>query len=493
MPKKKKIRVRFAPSPTGYLHVGSLRTIMIDYLFARRFKGDFLLRIEDTDQERKVEGAVEALINTLKTLGIEYDEGPFLEDGKIVEKGKFGPYTQSARLDLYKKHAEQLIKEKKAYYCFCSEQRLEEMRKSQEARKMPPMYDRHCLDLTPEEIEEKLKNNEPHVIRLMVPRGETIKFEDLLHGDIEIKGNIVDDQILMKSDGFPTYHLASVVDDHFMEISHVIRGDEWISSAPKHVLLYKAFGWEPPVFVHHSLLLNKEGGKLSKRHGDVAVEDFLKKGYLVEALLNFVGLLIFSVADGADEILSLKQMVKMFDWQKVHKTPAVFNTEKLDWLNGHYIRNLKASELIKRCEPYFVQAGYKLKPAEIKRLTLISKERMKKLSDIVELNKFLLEETLHYDSTLLVWRDAPKEKIKENLNKLFLFLKALDKKEYKVKILEEKIRGFVSQNNLNNGEVLWPMRVALTGLDKSPGPFEVGEVLGKEKVLARLKEAIDKL
>lgn len=494
MKKEQKIRVRFPPSPTGFLHIGSLRTVLLNYLFAKKEKGTFLLRIEDTDRERYVEGAVESLIRTLNGLDIQYDEGPYLDkNGKIVQKGKYGPYIQSERLDIYKKYAEQLIKEKKAYYCFCKEDRLEKMREQQAATKQPPMYDRECLGLKPEEAETKLKKNEEHVIRLLVPRDETIIFNDLLHGKVEFKGNIVDDQVLLKSDGFPTYHLAHVVDDHLMKITHVIRGEEWLSSAPKHILLYKYFGWEPPVYAHHSLLLNKEGGKLSKRRGDVAVEDFLKKGYLPQALLNFVGLLIMSVPDKANEILNVKELIKMFDWEKVHKTPAVFNTEKLDWVNSQYIKNLKAKKLVDLCKLYFEQAKIKIDNQQLEKIVEIAKDRMKKLSDIIELSGFLLAKTLKYEPKLLIWKKSDKSATKKNLEGLLAILEGIDEKEFRIKNLEAKIMDFISSNKLTNGEVLWPMRVALTGLDKSPGPFEVAEALGKEKSSERVRKAIERL
>ena len=368
MPEKNKIRVRFAPSPTGFLHIGSLRMIMLDYLFVRKEKGIFILRIEDTDQERFVKGATESLLKTLKTLNIDFDEGP---------------YYQSKRLEIYKKYTDQLIKDGKAYFCFCTEERLEKMREEQISRKQAPMYDQHCRNLDQKTIDENLKNKIPYTIRLKVPAGETIKFNDLLHGEIQFNSDLVDDQILMKSDGFPTYHLASTIDDHLMEISHVIRGEEWLSSTPKHILIYQYLGWEPPIFIHPSLMLSKDGGKLSKRKGDVAVEDFLENGYLPEALINFIGLIILSVPDKSNEILDIKELIKMFDWDKVHKNPAILDTDKLDWINGQYIRKMPAKELLKLCLPYFPKK-IDLNEKDLEKIIVLEKERMTKLSEIGE-------------------------------------------------------------------------------------------------------------
>jgi glutamyl-tRNA synthetase len=333
------IRVRFAPSPTGYLHIGGLRTALFNYLFAKHNNGKFILRIEDTDQQRKIEGAVENLIMTLKSVGLNYDEGP--EIG-----GDYGPYFQSQRLDIYKNHIEQLLTQGDAYYSFETSEELDEMRKQQiEQGTNQAMYDRSARNLSKEEVEEKIKQGIPYVIRLKVPLDSEIKFNDLIRGEVTIDTNLVDDQVLMKSDGYPTYHFANVIDDHLMEISHVIRGEEWLTSVPKHILLYKAFGWEIPKMAHVPLILNPDRSKLSKRQGDVATEDFQRKGYLPEALINFIALLGWNPGEGENrEIFSLDELVKMFTIERIQGSGAVFNIEKLNWMNNQYMQKMMMSE-----------------------------------------------------------------------------------------------------------------------------------------------------
>src|SRR3972149_2578143 len=333
-------RVRFAPSPTGYLHVGGLRTALYNYLFAKHNNGKFILRIEDTDRNRYVEGAVENLIKALKWAGLNYDEGP--DTG-----GDFGPYMQSQRLDIYQKHADELISKGKAYYCFCTSERLTALRQEQERQKLPQAkYDKHCLNLSQIEIAKNLSNKIPYVIRLNVHQNQKIIFDDIIRNRIEFESNNVDDQVLIKSDGYPTYHLANVVDDHLMKITHVIRGEEWLSSTPKHVLLYDAFEWERPIFAHLPLLLNPDRSKLSKRQGDVAVEDYRAKGYLKEALINFVALLGWNYGDDK-EFYEMDELIEKFSLDRVHKAGAVFNTEKLNWLNYEHLRRKSDVELLK--------------------------------------------------------------------------------------------------------------------------------------------------
>ena len=479
MPEKNKIRVRFAPSPTGFLHIGSLRTILLNYLFVKKEKGDFILRIEDTDQERFVEGAIESLIKTLDTFKIKFDEGP---------------YYQSQRLDIYNKHIEQLLKDKKAYYCFCTEERLEKMREEQIAKKQAPMYDKHCKNLDQKTIDENLKNKVPYTIRMVVPEGETIKFNDLLHGEIEFKTDLIDDQVLIKSDGFPTYHLASVIDDHLMNITHVMRGEEWISSTPKHLLLYKYLSWKPPIFAHLSLMLSKDGGKLSKRKGDVAVESFLEKGYLPEALINFIGLMILSVKDGENEILGPNDLIEMFDWNKVHKNPAILDTDKLDWINGQYIRKMGIKELTELCLPYLPK-NLNLDKKIIEKIIKLEQERMTKLSDIGESADFFFKEQA-YEPEILSWKNAKKKETLESLNKSYSILcdvKDGDFEAEKLKqiLLPEAEKFTNSEGKIDRGQLLWPLRVALSGKEKSPGPFEIIEILGKSETLKRIKKAID--
>ncbi|MDX9925164.1 MAG: glutamate--tRNA ligase, partial [Ignavibacteriaceae bacterium] len=332
------IRVRFAPSPTGYLHVGGLRTALYNYLFAKRNNGKFILRIEDTDQSRYVEGAVENLINALKWAGLEFDEGPDKDGG-------FGPYFQSQRLDIYNKYAAKLVEKKNAYFCFCTPERLTSLRDEQKNQNLQAKYDKHCLSLSEAQIKENLNTGMPYVIRLKVPIGEKVVFNDIIRNRVEFDTATIDDQVLIKSDGFPTYHLANVIDDHLMEISHVIRGEEWLSSTPKHVLLYNFFGWELPLFAHLPLLLNPDKTKLSKRQGDVAVEDYRAKGYSPEALVNFVALLGWNAGDDK-EFYYMDELIEKFSLDRVNNSGAVFDIQKLNWLNTEHFRKLPKENLL---------------------------------------------------------------------------------------------------------------------------------------------------
>ncbi|MGB9591246.1 MAG: glutamate--tRNA ligase, partial [Candidatus Kryptoniota bacterium] len=344
MKNSEQIRVRFAPSPTGYLHVGGLRTALYNFLFARKSNGRFILRIEDTDRSRYVEDAIENLIESLKWAGLNYDEGPDVG-------GEYGPYVQSKRLDIYKRHTDVLVEKGLAYRCFCTPERLERMRKDLERQKLPVKYDRTCLRLRDEEIKANIASGKSFVIRLKVPDHTKIKFIDLIRGEVEFSSEQIDDQVLLKTDGYPTYHLANVVDDHMMAISHVIRGEEWLSSTPKHVLLYDYFGWERPAFAHLPLLLNPDKSKLSKRQGDVAVEEYRAKGYLKEALINFVALLGWNPGDDR-EIFTLDELVKEFSLERVNKSGAVFNIEKLDWLNFQHLRRKSEAEILSMFKEY---------------------------------------------------------------------------------------------------------------------------------------------
>ena len=505
----KKIRTRFAPSPTGALHVGGLRTALYNYLFAKHNGGDFILRIEDTDKARFVEGSIEGLVKILNLAGLEYSEGVFTDsDGKITQKGNFGPYLQSERLDIYKKYIDELIKNDYAYFCFCSRERLEKMRKDQQARKVAPMYDGRCRELDKAEIENLLGKKTPYVIRLKTPKEGFTEFKDLIYGKIKIANETIDDQVLIKSDGYPTYHFANVVDDYLMKISHVIRGEEWLPSTPKHILLYKAFGWEMPQFAHLPLLLNPDKSKLSKRQGDVAVEDYLNKGYLLEALLNFILLLGWNPKT-EEEVFSLDEMIKRFDLSGVNKYGAVFNIEKLDWINGAYIRKMELGELTKLCVPYLVEAklikevliskyqvlstGEEVDFEYLKKVIALEQERMKKISEIGELVKFVFADELAYEKDLLIWKKMSSEEVKNNLELAYSELEKIDEKDFTKNNLEKVLRNLMEREEIKTGELLWPLRVSLTGLKGSPGPFEVGEVLGKERVLGRIKEGIKKI
>lgn len=492
------IRVRFAPSPTGYLHIGGLRTALYNYLFAKKNGGVFILRIEDTDQKRFVPGAIEKLIVTLNKLDIISDEGPSKE---TEETGNFGPYIQSKRLEIYKKYADELVANGKAYPCFCSVERLEQVRAKQAEEKKAPKYDKHCLVLSPEEIQKKIANGEPYVVRLNVTetRNEVV-FDDIVRGEVKISASVIDDQVLMKSDGFPTYHLASVVDDHLMEISHVIRGEEWLPSTPKHILLYEAFGWEMPKFAHIPLILNPDKSKLSKRQGDVAVEDYLAKGYLPEALINFVALLGWNPGQGSTrEIFSLEELENVFDLANVHKAGAVFDLKKLDWMNAEYIKKLSQDELYKRilAGGFLDKALVKNAPAKmqtqeyLKKVLAIEQERLTKLSDFGEQNKFFFVSELSYDTALLNWKQNTKEMTEESLIKTQKILSDLDAAKWDKKEMLEKI--LLEEAGDKRGDFLWPLRVALTGAEKSPSPFEVAWVLGKNESIKRIENAIKRL
>ncbi len=477
------VRTRFAPSPTGYLHVGGLRTALYNYLFAKQQRGQFILRLEDTDRERLVEGAGERIMQILKQFGLQYDEGPDMG-------GNFGPYIQSQRLDLYRKYAEELIKQGKAYYCFCSPERLKELREKQTKAKQPSKYDRHCCHLTDKEVQEKIKKGESYVVRLKIPEGETT-FTDLIRGTITVKNETLDDQVLIKSDGFPTYHLAVVVDDHLMNITHVIRGEEWIPSTPKHVIIYQALGWPLPQYAHLPLLLNPDRSKLSKRQGDVAVEDYLKQGYLPEALLNFIALLGWN--PGTDEeIFSLSDLLKIFDLTRVQKSGAVFNREKLNWLNAYYIRQTDSAKLAGLVKPYLQETDYFVEGKfDLKEVVKLFQERMEKLSDIKEKAAFLFA-LPDYGGEILIPKKSDKDKTKAALK---LCQKLLQ--EYQQEWQENALREFLDKEREEQGfsraEIFWPLRVAVSGATASPDVFAILDILGREESLKRIKIALEKL
>ncbi|HYF05615.1 MAG TPA: glutamate--tRNA ligase [Patescibacteria group bacterium] len=511
----KNVRVRFAPSPTGFVHIGNIRTALFGYLFARHEKGTFILRIEDTDRNRLVEGAVEHLLSVMEQLGIVPDEGFYLDDnGQVKTRGEYGPYLQSERLPIYQKHVLQLIQDGKAYYCFCSEKRLEELRIEQTALKKPPMYDRHCRGLNKDEVEAErarvaAEGRNPVVRQVMPLEGQTV-IHDKIFGTITYENKTLDDQILLKSDGFPTYHLAVVVDDHLMQITHVTRTEEWIPSTPKHLLLYQAFGWEPPMFAHLPLVLNPDKTKLSKRQGDVSTESFLKKGYLREALINFLAFLGWNPKT-EQEIFSIEELIAQFDLAKVNKAGAVFDVNKLDWINGLYIRKMSNEAVAEKLVPYWTQDGYLEQQAEgyflhgyqqvvsLEYLALVAsleKERLKKFSEIGERSRFYFHPPI-YDPAIVVWKKSTPEQTKANLLSLAKFLETISTEEFTITNLESKIKEFIAEQGADNGSVLWPMRVALTGLEKSPTPFEVASVLafglGKKEVVKRLELAANLL
>lgn len=483
MSELKNIRLRFAPSPTGFLHIGNLRAALFGYLIAHSLKGKFILRIEDTDQKREVPGAIQSLLSILDWVGVNFDEGP--EIG-----GDFGPYVQTKRLDKYQKLIAELLTKDGAYRCFCSEERLTLMRQEQEAQKLPPRYDRCCRQLTNEEIAEKLKSGHKFVIRQKMPlSGEVLVFDEL-RGEIKFKAEDLDDHVLIKSNSIPTYQFANIVDDHLMEISHVTRGDEWLPSFPKNILLYQAFGWQAPKFIHLPLILNKEGGKLSKRQGDVFVEDYRAKGYLPEALINFCALLGWHPKDD-QELMTFEQIKNKFSWQDLGVSPAVFDNDKLDYFNGQYIRQKSLEELTNLCQPYFSNKT-NLPQEKISRYVLLAQDRLKKLSDVIDLTSFLFI-LPEYETSLLLWKQLGLEEIINNLQAIKNELEKISTNDWQKENLETKILTWIKERGAKNGDFLWPLRVALSGLKNSPGPFEIAWALGKDESLKRIDKALTKV
>lgn len=473
------IRLRFAPSPTGFLHMGGLRSALFGYLLAKSWGGKFILRIEDTDQKREVPGAVEKLIFILKAMGIEFDEGPHC-------RGDFGPYIQTQRLDIYHKYATELLEQGKAYRCFCSEERLVEMRAAQEANKQAPRYDRLCRDLSDEEIKSKIESGQKFVIRQKMPLSGEVNVYDELRGDIKFSASDLDDHVLIKSNGIPTYQFANVIDDHLMEITHVTRAVEWLPSYPKNILLYQAFGWAPPKFIHMPLILNKEGGgKLSKRKGDVFVEDYLAKGYLKEALLNFCALLGWhSKTD--QEIWSLDELEKGFSLEGMGSSPAVFDLEKLDYYNGYYIRQKKTKELALMCRPYCdICQTDNFTEDQFEKFVSLAQDRLKKLSDITEAISFLVKRP-EFSRDLLAWKDNNADQAENNLKKIKVEIEKISEENWQKEYLEQTILTWIKNNNFKNGDFLWPLRVALSGLKNSPSPFEIAWALGRQETLNRI-------
>ncbi len=478
-------RVRFAPSPTGYLHVGGLRTALYNYLFAKHNNGEFILRIEDTDQNRYVEGAVENLIESIKWSGLEYDEGPDKE-------GNYGPYYQSKRLDLYKQYAEQLIEQGQAYYCFCSSERLQALREEQQKQKLPQAkYDKHCLHLSKEEIQKKLEAGESYVIRLNVQPGSKVAFDDVVRGRVEFERESIDDQVLIKSDGFPTYHMANVVDDHLMKITHVIRGEEWLSSTPKHVLLYEALGWELPVFAHLPLLLNSDRSKLSKRQGDVAVEDYRAKGYFKEALVNFVALLGWSAGDN-QEFYYLNDLIEKFELERAHKAGAIFNIEKLDWLNAEHLRAKSDEELLPLVKEELAKSVYNENDFSDEYLLMIieaMKERVSFVKEYIENCPYFFEEPKEYDETVKNkrWKeDSPIHM--QKLAEEFAKMDGAKKEDF-----ETALKKVAADLEIGAGKLIHPVRLATSGVGIGPGVYDLLVILGKEKVIERINKAIENI
>lgn len=473
---RRPVRTRIAPSPTGFPHVGTAYQSLFDYVWARKHNGQFVLRLEDTDRARLVEGSDKNIYETLAWLGLRYDEGP--DAG-----GEYGPYVQSERLELYQDYADELVVKGHAYYCFCTSERLTEMRLEQQKNHQPPKYDRHCLGLSPQEVEKNLDAGIPKVIRMLVPEGETT-FEDRVRGTITFNNVEIDDQVLVKSDGFPTYHLAVVVDDHLMEISDIIRGEEWISSTPKHVLLYQFFGWDMPTFAHLPLLLNQDKSKLSKRKNDVSLQSYKEQGYLPEALINFLAQQGWSHPEGKD-IYSLDEMVHLFTWQAVQKTGSIFSFDKMKWFNGQYIRAYSVERLADMLTDYS-----KHSKSEITRVLPLVHDRLVLLSEFDELVEFLFSK-LDYDKDELVGKKVTVESTRQMLRRAMEVLAELT--SWDQEPWESALRKLAEELQVKAGDLFMALRVAITFSRTSPPLRESMELLGREESIQRIELAIKKL
>ena len=476
-----KVRTRFAPSPTGRMHVGNLRTALYAYLIAKHEGGDFILRIEDTDQERYVEGAVDIIYRTLEKTGLLHDEGPD-KDGGV------GPYVQSERQaqGIYLEYAKKLIEKGEAYYCFCDKERLESLRQTVAGKEII-VYDKHCLHLSKEEIEEKLAAGVPYVIRQNNPQTGTTTFHDEIYGDITVDNAELDDMILIKSDGYPTYNFANVVDDHLMGITHVVRGNEYLSSSPKYNRLYEAFGWDVPVYVHCPLITNEEHQKLSKRCGHSSYEDLIEQGFLTEAVVNFVALLGWSPADNR-EIFSLEELVKAFDYHHMSKSPAVFDYTKLKWMNGEYIKAMDFDSYFEMAEPYIRKVI--TRDYDIRKIAEMVKTRIEIFPDIENLIDFF-EELPEYDTAMYTHKKmkTTEENSLEVLTEILPVLEA--QQDYSNDALYQTLCDFVAEKGCKNGYVLWPVRTAVSGKQMTPaGATEIMEIIGKEESLKRIRTGI---
>ncbi len=481
-----KIRTRFAPSPTGRMHVGNLRTALYAYLIAKHEGGDFILRIEDTDQERYVEGAVDIIYRTLQKTGLIHDEGPD-KDGGV------GPYVQSERqkAGIYLEYAKKLIEKGEAYYCFCDKERLAGLKSQIVEGKEITVYDKHCLSLSPQEVEEKLKAGVPYVIRQNNPTEGTTTFHDEIYGDITVDNSELDDMILIKSDGYPTYNFANVVDDHLMGITHVVRGNEYLSSSPKYNRLYEAFGWEVPVYVHCPLITDEEHHKLSKRCGHSSYEDLIEQGFLTEAVVNFVALLGWSPSESNEEIFSLEELAKVFDYHHMSKSPAVFDYTKLKWMNGEYIKAMEEDAFYEKAEPFLKQAVSR--DIDLRKVASMVKTRIETFPDIPALIDFL-QELPAYDPSMYEHKKmkTSRESSLEVLRELLPLLE--EQEDYSNDALYQTLISYVEKKGCKNGYVLWPIRTAVSGKQMTPaGATEIMELLGKEESIARIRKGIELL
>ncbi|MGN0160310.1 MAG: glutamate--tRNA ligase [Lachnospiraceae bacterium] len=489
-----KVRTRFAPSPTGRMHVGNLRTALYAYLIARHENGDFLLRIEDTDQERFVEGAIDIIYRTMEKTGLHHDEGPDKDGG-------CGPYVQSERraAGIYMDYAKELIEKGEAYYCFCDKERLATLKKSvapqdgeegDSSDKEISVYDKHCLHLSKEEVEANLAAGKPFVIRQNNPTEGTTTFHDELYGDITVENSELDDMILIKSDGFPTYNFANVVDDHLMGITHVVRGNEYLSSSPKYNRLYEAFGWEVPKYIHCPLITDENHKKLSKRSGHSSFEDLLEQGFVTEAIVNYVALCGWS-PDSNQEIFSLKELEQEFDYHRIGKSPAVFDIEKLKWMNGEYIKAMDFDAFYEMAEPYI--KAVVTKNYDLKKIAELVKSRIMVFPDIAEHIDFF-EALPDYDIEMYTHKKMKTDGA-ISLEVLQDMLPILEKQEdYSLDALHDVVMDYVAKKGIKNGTALWPLRTAVSGKQMTPGgAFEIMEILGKEETIARVKKGIEKL
>lgn len=479
-----KIRTRYAPSPTGRMHVGNLRTALYAYLIAKHGDGTFILRIEDTDQGRFVEGATEIIYRTLEETGLLHDEGPDQDKG-------YGPYVQSERMraGIYMQYAKQLVKKGEAYYCFCDQERLDSLKQTVNGEVIM-QYDKHCLSIPKEEAERRVAAGEPFVIRQNNPRTGTTTFHDEIYGDITVENSELDDMVLIKSDGFPTYNFANVVDDHLMEISHVVRGQEYLSSSPKYNRLYEAFGWEVPIYVHCPTITNEQHQKLSKRSGHASFEDLIEQGFVSEAVVNFVALLGWS-PEGDREIFSLKELAEVFDYGRISKSPAVFDMTKLRWMNGEYFKAMAPEEFYRRGEKYLKE--YVTKPLDLKKIAEMVRTRVETFLEIREMVDFF-NELPAYETELFVNKKSKSslESSREILGEVLPKLEAVE--SWNNDALFELLKAYGEEKGYKTGLVMWPLRIALSGKLMTPaGATEIMDVLGKEESLARLREGQKKL
>lgn len=477
-----KVRTRIAPSPTGIAHIGTAYYAIYNYAVAKQNGGQFIVRIEDTDRTRFVEGAEQVIYDAMKWLSIPYDEGPDIG-------GPYAPYKQSERLPIYKKYAEELIEHDHAYYCFCTPERLEQMRKDQQEQKQLPKYDRHCRAIPKEEAKKRAQSGEKHVIRMVIPDGEIIAWEDLVRGHVEFESDSVDDQVILKSDGFPTYHLAVVVDDHEMKISHVLRGEDWISSTPKHLLLYRYFGWELPVIAHMPLLRNNDKSKMSKRKNDVSIMSYKDKGYLPQALRNYLSLMGWSHPEEKD-IFTMDEYVQVFSLDRMKTTGPVFDIKKLQWMNGKYIReHVSETELRELLIP-FLPDDYP--EGLLEKVLPLVRDRLVTLADIGELTEFFYKDVTA-KSEEMIGKKSTLEDVKEFLHSTVVILSEVKGSHWISKEMEEKLLAFCDSKGWNRGAFFMAIRVAVSGRTTTPPLFETIEVLGREKTLSRLEQAIAQL